>query len=149
MSSGRAVLKKDRLEEERELLRRLLEKEGLVSGAQTMDGEVQEQSLSSSSEGPTGRPSLFPLSCQQEQLWFLDRFQPGCDFYNVFVTRVLKGDLDIPRLERSLQEVVWRHEILRTCFVIGEDEEPRQKVVGEKLEVRLPVVDLRALEADE
>ncbi|HKV90933.1 MAG TPA: condensation domain-containing protein, partial [Candidatus Angelobacter sp.] len=141
-------MKKDRLEEERELLRLLLEKEGLASGAQTTKGEAQEQALSSS-EGSKGRSSIFPLSCQQEQLWFLDRFQPGSDFYNVFMTRVLKGDLDIPRLERSLQEIVRRHEILRTCFVIGEDEGPKQKVVGEKLEVRLPLIDLRVLEADE
>ncbi|HKR94819.1 MAG TPA: condensation domain-containing protein, partial [Candidatus Angelobacter sp.] len=111
-------MKKDRLEEERELLRRLLEKEGLTSGAQTINSEAQEQTASSSSEGSKGRPSIFPLSCQQEQLWFLDRFQPGSDFYNVFVTRVLKGDLDVPQMERSLQEVMWRHEILRTCFVI-------------------------------
>ncbi|HET9282375.1 MAG TPA: amino acid adenylation domain-containing protein [Candidatus Angelobacter sp.] len=148
MSSGRAVLKKDRLEEERELLRRLLEKEGLTSGAQTTNGEAQEQTASSS-EGSKGRPSIFPLSCQQEQLWFLDRFQPGSDFYNVFVTRVLKGDLDVPQMERSLQEVMWRHEILRTCFVVGEDEKPKQKVIEERLEMRLPVIDLRMLEADE
>ncbi|HEY1939778.1 MAG TPA: amino acid adenylation domain-containing protein [Candidatus Angelobacter sp.] len=95
------------------------------------------------------RPSLFPISFQQEQLWFLDRFEPSSDFYNVPLAWVFKGDLDVSRLERSLREVVWRHEILRTCFVMGEDEEPKQKVLGEKLDVRLPVVDLRALEAGE
>ncbi len=94
------------------------------------------------------RPSLFPLSYQQEQLWFLDRFNPGNAFYNVPMTWRLKGDLDVPRLERSLQEIVRRHEILRTCFVMGEDEEPRQKVVEEH-RCALPVVDLRQLEAGE
>ncbi|HET9365049.1 MAG TPA: condensation domain-containing protein, partial [Candidatus Angelobacter sp.] len=94
------------------------------------------------------RPTLFPISLQQEQLWFLDQFQPSSDFYNVPLAWTLKGDLDAPRLERSLQEVVRRHEILRTCFVVGEDGEPRQKVVGERLDVRLPVVDLRALDTD-
>jgi amino acid adenylation domain-containing protein len=95
------------------------------------------------------RPSVFPLSYQQEQLWFLDKFNPGNAFYNVPMVWKLKGNLDVARLERSLQEMVRRHEILRTCFVIGEDEEPRQKVVGAGLDVRLPVVDLRALGADE
>src|SRR5579864_7986244 len=148
MSSGRVVLKKDRLEEERELLRRLLEKEGLgTPSAQTAQGVAQEQIPASSSEDSGARPTLFPLSCQQEQLWFLDRFEPSSDFYNVLMTWSLKGDLDVSALERSLQEVVRRHEILRTCFVMGEDEEPKQKVVGEKLDVPLPLMDLRTLEA--
>ena len=58
----------------------------------------------------------------------------------------LKGDLDVATLERSLQEVVRRHEILRTCFVMDEHGKPMQKVIGETLDVRLPVVDLRHLE---
>src|ERR1700739_1180344 len=106
MSSGRVVPKKDRLEEERELLRRLLEKEGLgAQTAQTSRSVTQEQPATSSPEVSESRPSLFPLSYQQEQLWFLDRFQPNSDFYNVPMTLKLKGDLDVSRLERSLQEV--------------------------------------------
>src|SRR5947208_1969027 len=141
--SEKAVLKKDRLEEERELLRRLLEQEGLSApGAQTARGMAQEQQPSSA-EASGARASLFPLSYQQEQLWFLDRFHPGTAFYNVPMTWRLKGGLDAAMLERSLQEVVRRHEILRTCFVMDEDEQgnPMQKVIGEQLDVRLPVVD--------
>src|SRR5947209_2855653 len=94
------------------------------------------------------RPSLFPLSYQQEQLWVLDRFNPGNAFYNIPITWRLKGDLDVSRMERSLQEVVRRHESLRTCFVM-EHEEPRQKVVEAALDVRLPVVDLRHVDQGE
>ena len=140
-------MKKDRLEEERELLRRLLEKEGLSSsGAQTAQSVAQEQLSSSSPEASGTRSSLFPLSYQQEQLWFLDRFHPGTAFYNVPMTWRVKGDLDVATLERSMQEVVRRHEILRTCFVMDEDGKPMQKVVGTSLDVRLPVVDLQHLE---
>jgi amino acid adenylation domain-containing protein len=150
MSSGRVVLKKDRLEEERELLRRLLEQEGLgAPSARIPQGVAQEQLSVPSSDASGSRPSLFPLSCQQEQLWFLDQFQPSSDFYNVPMTLKLKGDLDVPRLERSLQEVARRHEILRTCFVMDEHQEPRQKVIGERLDVRLPVMDLRQLKPGE
>ncbi|HET9366286.1 MAG TPA: condensation domain-containing protein [Candidatus Angelobacter sp.] len=92
------------------------------------------------------RPSLFPISYQQEQLWFLDKFNPGNAFYNIPMSWRIKGDLDVSRLERSLQEVVRRHEILRTCFVLDEHQEPKQKVVGE-FDMRLPVMDLRTLEA--
>ncbi|MGB8128330.1 MAG: condensation domain-containing protein, partial [Candidatus Angelobacter sp.] len=95
------------------------------------------------------RPSLFPLSYQQEQLWFLDRFEPSSDFYNVPLAWKLEGDLDVATLRRSLQEVVRRHEILRTCFVMDEHQDLKQKVVGEKLDLRLPVVDLRHLEASD
>jgi len=143
------VLKKDRLEEERELLRRLLEKEGLSApGTQTAQNVAQGQLSSSSSEASGARPSLFPLSYQQEQLWFLDRFHPGTAFYNVPMTWRIKGDLDVATLERSLQEVVRRHEVLRTCFVTDEHGNPMQKVVNEKLDVRVPLMDLRHLEPD-
>jgi amino acid adenylation domain-containing protein len=93
--------------------------------------------------------SVFPLSYQQEQLWFLDQFQPGSDFYNVPLAWRLKGDLDVPTLERSLREVIRRHEQLRTCFVMDQEKGLQQHVVGEKLDVRLPVMDLRHLAAGE
>ena len=144
MSSKPVAVKKDRLEEERELLRRLLEKEGL--SAPSAQPSAQEQTSVSSTEASVARPSLFPLSYEQEQLWFLDRFNPGTAFYNVPMTLRLKGDLDIAMLERSLQEVVRRHEILRTCFVTDERGEPKQKVVEENLKVRLVVMDLRHME---
>ena len=143
-------MKKDRLEEERELLRRLLEKEGLSApGSHTQQNVAEEQLPSSSSEAFGARPSLFPLSYQQEQLWFLDRFHPGTAFYSVPMTWRLKGDLDVATLERSLQEMVRRHEILRTCFVMDEHGKPMQKVIGERLDVRLPVMDLRHLDPGE
>ncbi|HEY2391553.1 MAG TPA: amino acid adenylation domain-containing protein [Candidatus Angelobacter sp.] len=138
--------KKDRLDEERELLRRLLEKEGFpAQSAETARVATQEQPFPSSAQNSKKMPFLFPLSYQQEQLWFLDRFEPSSDFYNVPLAWTLKGDLNVPILERSLQEVIRRHEILRTCFVMGEDEEPKQKVAADRLEVRLPVMDLREL----
>jgi non-ribosomal peptide synthetase component F len=147
MASGRAVLK-DVLEE-RELLQSLLEKEGLsIPGFQTA-WVTPKQAPHSSQEAPSIRPSLFPLSYPQEQLWFLDRLQPGNPFNNVSFAWRLKGDLDIPRLERSLEEIVRRHEILRTCFVIGEDEQPRQQVAGERFDVRLQIVDLQEVAASQ
>src|SRR5215831_7976790 len=95
------------------------------------------------------RPSVFPLSYQQEQLWFLDQFQPGSDFYNVPLAWRLIGNLDVPTLERALQEMIRRHEQLRTCFVMDQKEGLRQKVVGEPHDVRLPVIDLRHIAAGE
>jgi amino acid adenylation domain-containing protein len=120
------VLKKDHGEEERELLRVLLQKEGLRSrGWEVASAETGER---------------LPLSWAQKRLWFLDRLQPGSDFYNVALACELHGDLNVPALERSLQEIIQRHGALRTRFVEG-DGEPEQKVEA-WIEFRLQQLDL-------
>jgi surfactin family lipopeptide synthetase A len=141
MSWGRVALKKDRLDDERELLLRLLEKEGL--GPTNGHGTEGAAHVHPPTSQETSRPSVFPLSYPQERLWFLQRFEPESNFYNVLMGWRIKGDLDIPRLEASLGEVVRRHEILRTSFVLAEDEQPRQKVVREGIQIRLPLVDIK------
>jgi amino acid adenylation domain-containing protein/non-ribosomal peptide synthase protein (TIGR01720 family) len=83
------------------------------------------------------------LSHAQQRLWFLDQLEPGSAAYNVATGIVLSGPLDQAVLERSLNEVVRRHEALRTAFetVAGH---PVQTVCNE-LALRLPLLDLRAL----
>src|ERR1041385_6712690 len=126
-------------------LAEVIELELKSQGRTTRDGKSAKSTQRSSAL----RPSVFPLSYQQEQLWFLDQFQPGSDFYNVPLAWKLIGDLDVPTLERALREMVRRHEQLRTCFVMDQKEGLRQKVVGESLDVRLPVIDLRHIAAGE
>ncbi|MBV4477560.1 non-ribosomal peptide synthetase [Pseudomonas botevensis] len=94
-----------------------------------------------------GEQTACPLSFSQRQLWFLDQLEPGNPFYNVPTAVTLKGRLDVALLERALNELVSRHEILRTtfCRVNGE---PRQ-VVHSLMPQSLPVTDLRQLAADE
>ncbi|HEX3093246.1 MAG TPA: amino acid adenylation domain-containing protein, partial [Candidatus Angelobacter sp.] len=120
----------------------------VIKASLRLSGRTQDKPAMPKPAVSGPRPSLFPLSYQQEQLWVLDRFNPGNAFYNIPMTWRLKGDLNVSRLEKSLKEVVRRHEILRTCFVM-EHEEPRQKVVEPTFDVRLPVVDLRPLEPGE
>jgi amino acid adenylation domain-containing protein len=57
-----------------------------------------------------------PLSFAQQRLWFLDRLAPGGAAYNLAVAAALEGELDAAALERSLGEIVRRHEALRTVF---------------------------------
>ncbi|HYR08037.1 MAG TPA: amino acid adenylation domain-containing protein, partial [Longimicrobium sp.] len=57
-----------------------------------------------------------PLSFAQERLWFLDRLDPGGTTYNMAWSLRLQGALDIGAVERSLSEIVRRHETLRTTF---------------------------------
>jgi hypothetical protein len=54
------------------------------------------------------------LSFGQQQMWFLDQLTPGTSTYNIPDAVQVRGTLDIEALEKSLQEIVRRHEVLRT-----------------------------------
>ena len=90
--------------------------------------------------------SPFPLSFSQERLWFLDRLIPGSSLYNIWAALRLQGDLDLPTFGAALNEVVRRHEILRTTFQPFGGE-PRQ-VIAPEMRVPLELVDLRGLPAE-
>src|SRR5262249_38622341 len=62
------------------------------------------------------RESHLPLSFAQQRLWFLDRLQPGSTAYNMLFGIRLTGILNKDALQRSLRDIVSRHEILRTTF---------------------------------
>lgn len=74
---------------------------------------------------PVARQPYMPLSFSQQRLWFLDRLQPGTAMYNVASSLRLEGELDRPRLQRALDALMARHEILRTTF-----SEQGQRVAG-------------------
>ncbi|HEU5383700.1 MAG TPA: amino acid adenylation domain-containing protein [Ktedonobacteraceae bacterium] len=57
-----------------------------------------------------------PLSSGQQRLWFLDQFEPGNPVYNLPMALSLEGKIDFAILERSLSEIVRRHEVLRTSY---------------------------------
>ena len=64
------------------------------------------------------RDGAAPLSFAQQRLWFLDRLEPGSAFYNLPAALWIEGALDTEALERSLAEIIRRHEILRTTFPV-------------------------------
>jgi amino acid adenylation domain-containing protein len=57
-----------------------------------------------------------PLSLAQEQLWLLEQVDPGNTAFNILYPVRLRGAVDVPALSRALDEVVRRHESLRTSF---------------------------------
>ena len=65
---------------------------------------------------PVERNGDLPLSFAQQRLWFLDQLEPGNPFYNITKAVRLTGSLNADALEKSLNEVVRRHEALRTTF---------------------------------
>src|SRR5215213_4124133 len=63
-----------------------------------------------------------PLSFAQQRLWFLDQLVPGAAAYNMPSPVRIRGSLDITTLERSLDEIVRRHDTLRTTFATADDQ---------------------------
>jgi amino acid adenylation domain-containing protein len=83
------------------------------------------------------------LSFAQQRLWFLNQLDSDSSFYNTPFALRLRGWLNKPALHAALQDVIDRHEILRTALR-NEDGEPRQVVLPE---VRVPLleIDLRSV----
>ena len=87
-------------------------------------------------------------SYHQERLWFIDRFEagnlyPGAPVYhNIPVIVEIAGELIVPLLERSLNDVVSRHEALRTRIVTNESENRPQQFIQNQIYVPLRVIDI-------
>lgn len=103
-------------------------------------------SISSKITPQSREPIHFPLSFAQQRLWFLDQLQPGNPAFNIFQPMRLTGLLNIDALKHSFNEIIRRHEILRTTFAIINGE-PFQ-IITPKLEIDIPVVDLQQLDTD-
>ena len=88
-----------------------------------------------------------PLSFAQERLWVLDQLAPCNPFYNINSSVRLSGTLRSAALEQSLNEILRRHEVLRTR-ITKVDGRPAQQIVPE-LYLSLPLVDLRGLSETE
>lgn len=96
---------------------------------------------------PQSRESnSFPLSFAQQRLWFLDQLQPGHSAYNIFQSMRLVGSLNVGVLEQSFQEVVKRHEVLRTTFTTVDGQSIQ--VIAPTPTFRLLLVNLQQLAID-
>ncbi|HKP83852.1 MAG TPA: amino acid adenylation domain-containing protein, partial [Pyrinomonadaceae bacterium] len=93
---------------------------------------------------PVSRSGELPLSFAQQRLWFLDQWEPSSPFYNSPSALRLSGQVDLAVLQRTLFEVVRRHEVLRTAFPTV-DGQPRQRIV-EGWQPALPLIDLSSLD---
>src|SRR5690348_4044745 len=86
---------------------------------------------------------VFPSSFAQQRLWFLDQLEPESAAYNIPTSIQLNVALDVEVLERSLNALIERHEVLHTTFV-AVDGMPMQ-VIAPSFKVSLPVVNLSTL----
>src|SRR5829696_8993657 len=102
-----------------------------------------EQNLSAPPLVPVPRDGHLPLSFAQQRMWLVDQLEPGTSTYNISEALRLNGRLDVAALERSLAELVQRHEALRTTFAVVEGN-PVQ-VISPTTDTKLPVEDLTIL----
>lgn len=109
--------------------------------------EVQQHNQKSYPIHAISRNSYCPLSFAQQRLWTLAQFNPCSVAYNIPSALRLIGHLDIGILERSLNEIVCRHEVLRTTFDMH-DGQPVQ-VIAPVLELDIAVADLSQLSGDQ
>ena len=89
------------------------------------------------------RNGELPLSSAQMRLWLFDQLEPASSAYNIPVQHEFKGRFDLVAFERSLSEIVRRHEALRTSYLTV-DGRPVQKINPPEL-FRIRVVDLQSL----
>ncbi|MEU0058262.1 condensation domain-containing protein [Streptomyces sp. NPDC006334] len=115
-----------------------------IAGLSPRERRGLEELMASGAQGL----NLFPLSFTQEWVWWNARLKPGTSLYNSPMALRIDGALDTAVLERSLQELVARHEVLRTSFhhlarTVVQAVEP----VPPRFE--LPVEDLSGLDPGE
>ncbi|WP_158616584.1 non-ribosomal peptide synthetase [Corallococcus sp. CA054B] len=124
-------------------LRTLFEAPTVASLAARIDGGVRAPARGPALKHQTDRAPEAPLSYAQERLWFLDQLEPGDARYHLPAAVRLQGPLDIAALRRGLDEVVHRHEALRTTF--SQHQGRATQRVHAHVPFELPEVDLSAL----
>ena len=130
-------------------LRRLFEAPTIAQQAQLIRLAFQQQQ-----QAPTAfqaplpllhhpYPARLPLSFAQQRLWFLDQLEPGSSAYLIPSLRILTGKLDLHALRGSVEDLIARHEILRTTFQAhhGSPVQVIHPVGG----LDLPLIDLQGL----
>ncbi|MEW5928294.1 MAG: amino acid adenylation domain-containing protein [Gemmatimonadota bacterium] len=123
----------------------VLEARTVAALAGRVDAAARPADVPAPRRAADGEPA--PLSFSQQRLWVLDRLDPGSPVYNVPALVRLSGALDRDALRRALEEIVRRHDALRTTIELREGE-PVQ-VVGSAAAVPLPVDDLSAVPGGE
>lgn len=113
-----------------------------IESARLLDGDLAVPPVS---RVERDRPA--PLSFAQQRLWVLTQLDPDGASYNLPIALRLSGALDAPALERSVNELIRRHEALRTTVSLS-DGQPVQ-VVAPASAMSMPVVTLDHLETSE
>ncbi|MBD1812959.1 non-ribosomal peptide synthetase [Microcoleus vaginatus DQ-U2] len=124
-------------------LRSLFESPTVATVTESLLQYRAEQKLKAPPIKRASRQEELPLSFAQQRLWFLDQLQPGNPAYNIPAAVRLKGAINVAVLEQTFQEIIKRHEALRTTFNSVEGR-PAQVIIS-SFNFTLPIVNLREL----
>ena len=130
-------------------LRELFEAPALAAFAARVESAIRQQTMPTAlpAFGPISRGEELPLSFAQSRLWFLEQLEPGSSAYTIPAAASLKGSLNFKALQRALNDIVQRHEALRTRF-ISTNGKPVQ-VVDQNVSVDLETTDLGGISDNE
>ncbi|HEY0728979.1 MAG TPA: amino acid adenylation domain-containing protein, partial [Pyrinomonadaceae bacterium] len=129
-------------------LRGLFESQTIAEMADRVDELLRAQSGTTMQPiGSVERDGLIPASFAQQRLWFLDQLEPNSALYNIPLAVRMQGRLDVTALERTLNEIVRRHEVLRTTFETFKGQ-PIQ-VIAPAVDIALPHIDLTGFDIAE
>jgi amino acid adenylation domain-containing protein len=96
---------------------------------------------------PVAESEDYPVSYSQHRMWILSQLEGGSRAYHMPTLMRLKGNLDVNKFVQSIENVIDKHESLRTVFHSNENGELRQKVVTRKhLGFKVDVQDISDLE---
>lgn len=112
-----------------------------------MHEDEQPLALDCATEPGLPGPVVFPMSMAQQRLWLIEQLEPGRHAYHVPLVFRLRGSIDPQALEHALNEIIARHEVLRTTFGML-DGEPKQ-IIAPLLRLAIPTEDLSILPADQ
>ncbi|MEH2411053.1 amino acid adenylation domain-containing protein [Nostoc sp.] len=93
------------------------------------------------------RSQKLPLSFAQQRLWFLTQLEPNSPFYNISAAVRLQGSLNLEALQQSFNEILRRHEALRTNFQTVEGQPVA--IISSVIQLVLPVFDISKLPSNQ
>ncbi|MEM6451444.1 MAG: amino acid adenylation domain-containing protein [Cyanobacteria bacterium P01_D01_bin.105] len=125
--------------QKRDLLAKLMQRK---AAKKTADESVSQSAASSASPSSASLQSA-PLSFAQQRLWFIDQLQPGESVYTIPAVIRLTGALQVDTLQRCLNGIVARHEVLRSR-ITTQNEEPIQEILPQ-LKIKLEVSEVPEL----
>jgi len=113
--------------QKRKLLQQLIKKEGL-------DGPDTSTITRRQTQSP------IPLSFAQQRLWFLDQLEPGNSVYNIPIACRITGPFQISLFQRSIDDIIHRHEILRT--IVRKSNGVPEQLIKQHTTLPINVIDL-------
>ncbi|MEH2023712.1 non-ribosomal peptide synthetase [Nostoc sp.] len=110
---------------------------------QDISPEKKREFLAKMLQEKVRQVDIFPMSFGQQRLWFLDQLQPGNFANHIWAALRLTGFLNQAAFLQTLDEIVRRHEVLRTTFATMEGK-PVQVIIP-TLSLTLPTINLEDL----